>query len=85
MFYMHNIGWGWWLVMSIGMVAFWGVLIYAVVWLLRGQSPQRPEEPFVEPPEEILKRRLARGEISIHEYERLCTAIEQPPREPLAA
>jgi putative membrane protein len=86
MFYMHSFGWGWWLVMSIGMVAFWGVLIYGVVWLLRGGSLQRAERPPAERAQEILKRRLAQGEISVEEYERLTATIERPaherPREP---
>jgi putative membrane protein len=86
MFYMHSFGWGWWLLMSIGMVAFWGVVIYGVVWLLRGGSPQRPERTPPARPREILERRLARGEISVEEYERLTAAIERPahglPREP---
>jgi putative membrane protein len=86
MFYMHSFGWGWWLVMSIGMVAFWGVVIYGVVWLLRGGSPQRPEQPPPARPQEILERRLAQGEISVEEYERLTATIERPahgrPHEP---
>jgi putative membrane protein len=86
MFYMHSFGWGWWLLMSIGMVAFWGVVIYGIVWLLRGGSPQRPEQPPIERPPEILKRRLAQGEISVEEYEQLTATIERPaherPREP---
>jgi putative membrane protein len=86
MFYMHSFGWGWWLLMSIGMVAFWGVVIFGAVWLLRGGSPQRPGQPSPERPQEILERRLARGEISVEEYERLTATIERPahgrPREP---
>ena len=81
MFYMHRFGWGWWLLMSIGMVAFWGVVIYGVAWLLRGGSPQRPEQPPPERPREILKRRLAQGEISVEEYERLSATIESPAHE----
>ena len=83
---MHSFGWGWWLLMSIGMVAFWGVVIFGAVWLLRGGSPQRPGQPSPERPQEILERRLARGEISVEEYERLTATIERPahgrPREP---
>jgi putative membrane protein len=78
MFYMHSFGWGWWLVMSIGMVAFWGLVIYGVVWVLRGRSPQRAEQPARERPQEILKQRLAQGEISAEEYERLTATIERP-------
>jgi putative membrane protein len=82
MFYMHNFGWGWWLVMSLGMVAFWGLIIYAVVWLLRGGSSQRPEAMGQQRPDEILKQRLAQGELSVDEYERLIATIHQAPREP---
>jgi putative membrane protein len=81
-FYMHGIGWGWWLLMSIGMVAFWGLVIYGIVWLVRGQSSQ-PREPEVrEHPDDVLKQRLARGEISIDEYDQLRQALEARPREP---
>jgi putative membrane protein len=89
MFYMHNLGWGWWLVMSLGMVAFWALVIYGVVWLLRGVGAQRPQQPPAERPQEILKRRVAQGEISIEEYEQLSATVEQPshaqPRERVAA
>jgi putative membrane protein len=84
MFYMHGAGWGWWMLMSIGMVAFWGLIVCGIVLLVRGQSPSGPEQPAREPPEDVLKRRLAQGEISIDEYEQLHAAIEEPPREPVA-
>lgn len=87
MFYMHNLGWGWWLVMSIGMVAFWALVIYAIVWLIRdGQNPQQRDQPLPESPPQILKRRLAEGEISIDEYTRLVRALDdQPPQHSMAA
>jgi putative membrane protein len=89
MLYTHNFGWGWWLPLSVGMVAFWGVVIYGVVWLLRGGSRQRPERPPPEHPREILELRLVRGEISVEEYERLTATIERSsherPREPAPA
>lgn len=76
MFYMHNFGWGWWLLMSIGMVAFWAVVIYGIVWLARGgQNPRQRDEQPPEDPKAILKRRLAQGEISLEEYRRLSDAL----------
>jgi putative membrane protein len=84
MFYMHDIGWGWWLLMSVGMVAFWALVVYGFVWLVRGAPPLRREEAPLAPPDEILKRRLARGEITIEEYERLRGTIEETPRHPVA-
>ena len=80
---MHNFGWGWWLVMSIGMVAFWALVIYGIVWLIRGtQNPPRPEQRPEPSPREILKRRLAEGEISIDEYNQRLEALEEhkPPQ-----
>lgn len=63
--------------MSIGMLAFWALVIYGIVWLIRsGQNVQQRDERPPDTPEEILKRRLARGEISIDDYERLHEAIE---------
>lgn len=60
-------GWGWWLVMGLGMLAFWGLVLAAVVWLVRGRRPQT--QRHAEPPLEVLKRRLASGEIGVEEYE----------------
>ena len=85
MFYMHNAGWGWWIVMSIGMVAFWALIIYAIVWLVRGRPADLHEERRGERPEEILNRRLAQGEISIDEYKQLRAALHQTPGKPLSA
>jgi putative membrane protein len=86
MFYMHGTGWGWgwWVLMSIGMIAFWALIIYGIVWLVRG-GPTAPSGRTPEPPEEILKRRLALGEISLDEYERLHAAIRDATRRPVAA
>jgi putative membrane protein len=85
MFYMHDIGWGWWLMMSIGMVAFWALLVYGLVWLLRGDRGQQREAVPEQGPDEILKRRLAAGEITIAQYENLREALDERPREPAAA
>ena len=66
---MHNFGWGWWTVMSIGMVVLWALVIYGLVWLVRGsQNVQQRDARPPESPRQILKRRLAHGEISVEEY-----------------
>jgi putative membrane protein len=68
---MHDgdVGFGWWLVMTLGMVAFWGAVIAVVVWALRGGvSASRP--PGDASAREILDRRLADGSIDLDEYER---------------
>jgi putative membrane protein len=86
MFYMHNFGWGWWLVMSIGMVAFWALVIYAIVRLAHGGENVQQRDDLRETPKQILKRRLAQGEISVEEYERrLETLDDHPTKHSMAA
>jgi uncharacterized membrane protein len=54
--------------MTIGMIAFWALLVYAVVRLVRGRPAASCEQASPpEAPDQILKRRLAQGEISIEE------------------
>lgn len=71
-----DVGFGWWLVMMLGMIVFWGAVIALVVWLLRGGFERRGETP-----EETLRRRLADGSISVEEYERRLAALHaaSPP------
>lgn len=64
-------GWGGWLVMSLSMLVFWGLLIWAIVAFVRwaGSSSSgaaRGSQP--ETPEQILARRFASGEIDRDEY-----------------
>lgn len=73
---MYGVGWGWWLLMSVGMVAFWGLVIWGIVTLARGGAPRPPlQEKEQDRPLEILQRRLARGEISVEEYDKLRDAL----------
>lgn len=68
-----DVGFGWWLVMTIGMVLFWGGVLALVVFLLRGGAGATPSEgpSLVEPtPHQVLDRRLAEGSIDGEEYER---------------
>lgn len=54
---------------------FWGLAIFAFVWLFRGWGPGRgprrrgwPRESDRESAAEILDRRFAQGEIDVEEY-----------------
>lgn len=84
---MHAFDWGWWAVMSAGMVVFWVVAIWVIVWLIRGagQDVQRRGPSLGEDPRAILQRRLAQGEISIEEYEQRLAALDDRPRQPHAS
>ncbi len=93
MFYMRDIGWGWEFLMGVGMVVFWGIIVLAVIWLVRGgnigssaQDPPAAKAPAApaESAKDILDRRLANGEISLEEYRERRAAMEQD-RDPTAA
>jgi len=73
-----DVGVGWWIVMMVGMVVFWGVVIVLVLRLVRGGFPTRDETP-----DELLRRRLADGSISVEEYERRRAVLDNgDPRKP---
>lgn len=79
--YWHDgLGWGDWTLMIAMMGAFWGLLAWGIVTVLRGTSNARGEhhEPRREDPEQLLARRFAAGEIDEHEYrDRLDTLTGQ--------
>lgn len=64
-----GMGAGSWLVMAV----FWGLLIVAIAWALTSLFPARGagRENLPERPEEILDRRLVRGEIDTATYDAL--------------
>ena len=69
-FHHGDVGIGWWIVMMLGMVIFWGAIIALVVRIMRGKPAADGEAP-----EEILRRRLADGSISVEEYDQRRTAL----------
>ncbi|MCR8899014.1 SHOCT domain-containing protein [Gordonia sp. GONU] len=74
-------GWGY-VLMTIGMVAFWALIIVGIVLLVRAANrPANP--PTVHPPsasgptaEEIVAMRFARGEIDEDEYRQRIRALK---------
>ena len=60
-------GWGAWIVMSLGMVAFWFLVIWLFLNVARTERTAVPRDPT---PEEILGERRARGDIDAEEYRR---------------
>lgn len=82
MFYMRDIGWGWEFLMGVGMVVFWAVVVFGIVWLIRGGIGTTPSETPTPPPPgesalDILDRRLASGELTVEEYQERREAIER--------
>ena len=63
-------GWGggWWIVMALGMVLFWGLIIVGIVWAVRELSGSRRHDRGEPDALAILDRRLAEGAISPEEY-----------------
>jgi putative membrane protein len=78
MFWYGSGGWAFWQValVWVGMIAFWGLLIWAVYALISGATRgtgqgARAGEHRTDSAPRILDERLARGEISTDEYRRL--------------
>ncbi len=71
---MHGASWGWglWLLMIVGTVAFWVV----IAWFVRSLIQDRPRKESRAATSggealQILDQRLARGEVEPEEYERI--------------
>ena len=65
-------GFGWWWLMPIFFILFWGLIIWGIVALVRGLSGSRGSDstpPTVDSALEVLKKRYARGEINKEEYD----------------
>jgi putative membrane protein len=65
--FMHNMGWGWAVLMTIVWLAILGLLVGVVLTAVRDRRSASPRE--------ILDRRLAAGEIDVDEYERARAAL----------
>jgi uncharacterized membrane protein len=81
----------WWLFGLLCMVVLVGALVWLIVAVMRGpRHPQMPQQPWQPPygatppasqyparqtPQEILRERLARGEVSVEDYQRTLAAL----------
>ena len=72
----YHDGMGWWMVFG----GFWSiVLLLTIVWLVSwgaGRAASSSQSPAREDPLDIAKRRLARGEITAEEFERLKRTLQ---------
>ena len=68
--YHDGVGWGGWLLMTVMMLAFWALVIFAVVAIFRGIGKNdEGERPARHDAFDILQERFARGEIDAEEYD----------------
>lgn len=65
--YYHHMGWGWGILTALGFLLLIALVVGVVLSLVR--------ERRAESSRELLDRRLASGEISVEEYERLRCAM----------
>ncbi len=71
--YNDSIGWGGWIAMTLMMVAFWGLIAFAVAAIVRGSTGQTSSSGQMEAgrqrnPMQTLDERFALGEINAEEY-----------------
>jgi putative membrane protein len=73
MFWSGNAGWAFWqmALMWVFMIAFWGLLIWAIYALITRVTRKPGAGPAGDDAQRILAERLARGEIDADEYHRL--------------
>ena len=73
---------GWWIVMAVMMVLFWGAVIAVVVWWIRQSTgdQRRPQSAL-----DVARERLARGEITKEEFDRIRGDLVQGHRMVTAA
>lgn len=66
----NYMGWGGWMTMTIGMVAFWGLVIFAVIAIFgrNRNGTSSAQQPSERTPQQLLDERFARGEIDADEY-----------------
>jgi putative membrane protein len=61
-----------WILMSVSMVVFWGLIALGIVWLVRatgeGRGAEHPEHGRELTPVEALDRSLAEGRIDVEDY-----------------
>jgi putative membrane protein len=77
--------WWAWLLGAIGMVAFWGLLVWGI-WFFVVSATRRPDHDHASGgARRILDERLARGEIDPEEYRRLRDLITDGDRVPATA
>ena len=86
--YVTGDGFGWWILMPLSMIAFWGGIIWFAVAAIQrpnhNQHSVSPEKSALSSPSndsqnsarEILEMRLAKGEIELDDYRQRLNALQ---------
>ena len=82
MMFWDGSGWAWWQggLMWLGMIVFWGLLIWAAYAVITNLTRKPGAPGSGDDAQRILDQRLARGEISPEEYQRLRDLIGSDSR-----
>jgi putative membrane protein len=75
----HMNGWGWF-AMSVGTILFWGLVITAIVLLVRNINKAARPSQSPRTPEQLLAERFARGEIDETEYQQRLATLQEHAR-----
>jgi len=80
----NHMGAGRWIFMALIAIVLLGMLAAFIIWLVQDQRrrPHRDHHPVGGSANEILDRRLATGEISVQEYERVKASLAAPAGPP---
>lgn len=76
---------GWWILMAMGMILFWGLVILGIVWVvreLRSRADHPDHSGRADDPMAILDRRFAEGAISAEEYRQRKSILGGDPTAP---
>lgn len=72
-------GWGGWLAMALMMLIFWVPVIAMIAWLFRTSGTPRQDARPAGTPEQVLRDRLAAGELGVEEYQERLAALRGTP------
>lgn len=74
-------GWGAgaWVVMAFGMIVFWTVVVLLILMIVRHWGAGERTSPPASSPQDILKERLARGEITEEEFRTRMNVLKEHP------
>lgn len=86
MWWQNDMGWGGWVVATLTMVAFWSLVVFAVLAIFRGDRDHSAQAPQERAPQQILAERFARGELDEAEYRARQQVLQtsRDPNRPLA-